>query len=85
MATATEHLVTISKYSTTKTRLTTIYSCTELLSFDNALTFGNNRFQWRSQGHMFGGGGQNHIPFLEARKTQGLLGGFGGMLPWGKC
>jgi hypothetical protein len=30
MATATENLVTISKYSTTKTRLTTIYSCTEL-------------------------------------------------------
>jgi hypothetical protein len=49
MATATENLVTISKYSTTKTRLTTIYSCTELLSFDNALTFGNNHFIWQQR------------------------------------
>ena len=49
MATA-KHLVAISKYSTTKTRLTTIYYCTELKCYHLTMTshsativsFGNN-------------------------------------------
>jgi hypothetical protein len=33
-----KHLVTISKYSTTKTRLTTIYYCTELKCYHLTMT-----------------------------------------------
>jgi hypothetical protein len=52
MATA-KHLVTISKYSTTKTHLTTIYYCIELKCYDLTMTshsativsFGNNNLK----------------------------------------